>query len=183
MFILLVWTHEGKHLRYWIYFLFVFLIGMIVEIIGTHTGMLFGTYAYTNVLGVKCFGVPLLIGLNWFVTLTTCSITINTLWDAMLKRVGITLPEILSHKSLSLVIDSAFLAVAFDATIEPVAKKLDFWQWKGGEIPFYNYVCWFLISLPLLYIYNKIGFSKKNEFAPHLLIIQTLFFITLNMFL
>ena len=42
-----------------------FLIGFVAELIGVHTGWLFGRYSYESNLGVKIAGVPILIGLNW----------------------------------------------------------------------------------------------------------------------
>ena len=47
------------------YILFAFVIGLVTEIIGVNTGLLFGTYSYSSILGPKLFNVPLIIGLNW----------------------------------------------------------------------------------------------------------------------
>lgn len=62
-------------LRSWIIWLIVYLIGMIVELIGVNTGLLFGTYQYGENLGIKVFGVPFLIGINWgVITFLTANI-------------------------------------------------------------------------------------------------------------
>jgi putative membrane protein len=82
------------------------------------------------------------------------------------------------------IVDGACLAVFFDWLMEPVAVKLGFWIWKGdGAIPFYNYICWLMISLLLLSIFNFAGFRKENKFAVNLLLIQALFFLILRTFL
>lgn len=48
---------------------------MIVELIGVNTGLLFGTYQYGENLGIKVFGVPFLIGINWgVITFLTANI-------------------------------------------------------------------------------------------------------------
>ena len=82
--------------------------------------------------------------------------------------------------TISLVLDGALLTVFFDWVMEPVAVKLGFWQWEGGVIPFFNYLCWFLISAALLLLFRYLRFDKTNHFAVHLFIIQLLFFLTLR---
>ena len=68
--------------------------------------------------------------------------------------------------------------------MEPVAGILGYWQWKGtGEAPFYNYICWFGVSLFLLTVFHFIPFSKNNKFAINLLLIQMMFFLLLRTFL
>ena len=42
-----------------------FTLGMLVEILGVNYGLIFGSYSYGENLGVKIFGVPVLIGANW----------------------------------------------------------------------------------------------------------------------
>jgi putative membrane protein len=82
---------------------------------------------------------------------------------------------------LSIVVDGALLATVFDWIMEPVAVKLGFWTWLGtGEIPLWNYVCWFGISALLMAVFQACSFPKRNLFAVHLLIIQTLFFLILR---
>ncbi|MEX0636794.1 MAG: carotenoid biosynthesis protein, partial [Ferruginibacter sp.] len=85
---------------------------------------------------------------------------------------------------IAVVVDGALLAVLFDWLMEPVAVKLGYWTWLGdGEIPFYNYVCWFFISLILLLLFKKMPFRKSNKFAVNLLLIQSMFFLILRTFL
>ena len=83
----------------------------------------------------------------------------------------------------SLVIDGALLATLFDWLMEPVAMKLGFWHWTKEAPPFYNYTCWFIISLLLLIMFRRFSFPKANQFAVHLFIIQVLFFLALRTYL
>ena len=46
-------------------FILCFTVGMLAEIIGVNKGLIFGEYSYGNALGIKVFGVPILIGINW----------------------------------------------------------------------------------------------------------------------
>ena len=182
MFLLIIYTHKDKNRSFCIFLLLAVVIGIVAEIIGTRTGFLFGTYEYGAALGLSFFKVPLIIGINWFIVIYCCGVSINIILNKMVDR----LTEITENKKpiiklLSVVIDGATLAVLFDWLMEPVAIKLGYWKWAGsGGIPFYNYVCWFGLSVILLFIFHKLQFEKKNKFALHLLMIQVMFFLLLR---
>ncbi len=182
--ILLIWNQPKKNYYFFGYAATAFLIGFGTETIGVNTGHLFGNYEYGTVMGVKMNGVPLLIGLNWFVIVFCSASTMMQLQEWMSRKLETSGME-MSPKmaNLSLIIDGALLATFFDWVMEPVAVKLGFWQWKNDEIPIYNYLCWFMISAFLLVFYRWCSFSKPNYFAVHLLIIQLLFFFALRIYL
>ena len=181
---LLFWVQPRKSLGFFLFFSISFLVGMGTEMIGVNTGKLFGDYHYGNVMGKKLNGVPYLIGINWFI-LTFCigvlMTKISNWTEDKYESLGVRLkPWIVTA---SFLFDGGFLATLFDFNIEPVANKLGFWQWKGGVIPGFNYICWFVISAQLVLLFKKLDFDKDNQFAIHLLIIQSLFFITLQIYL
>jgi putative membrane protein len=184
-FVLLVWTQTEKNWHFFLFVLICFAVGILVEIIGINTGMLFGDYSYGNVLGFKVFKVPLLIGINWFVIIYCCGISIHTLLIKAINRIATDTgktPMVL--KALSVIVDGATLAVFFDWLMEPVAVKLGYWEWNGdGSIPLFNYICWFGVSLILLTIFHFAKFNKQNKFAVNLLLIQLMFFLLLRTFL
>ena len=181
---LLFWVQPNKSIPFFLFFAISFLVGMGTEMIGVNTGKLFGSYHYGNVLGPKLNGVPFLIGINWFLVTYCCGVLLTKIsnWtEVKYEQHGIRLkPWILT---ISFIIDIGMLATLFDFNIEPVATKLGFWQWKNGEIPWLNYICWFAISGQLAYLFKILDFNKDNQFAIHLLIIQTLFFISLQIYL
>jgi putative membrane protein len=138
----------------------VYVIGMGVELIGVNTGLLFGEYRYGENLGVKFYGVPLLIGINWvvlsFLTATLSNHYIKNVWLAPLC--------------------GAFLMVALDFFIEPVAPRFDFWHWQAGFAPFRNYLDWFAVSF-ILQLIVKHDLPTENQLFPlHHFISQVLFF-------
>ncbi len=182
-FILLFWTQEQKNTGFLLFFIICFAGGVGAEVIGVNTGFLFGDYAYGAVLGFKWQNVPLLIGINWFITIYCCGISIHMLLTKLVNRLQAgdgTPPKAL--KALSVVIDGATLAVFFDWLMEPVAVKLGYWSW-AGSIPFFNYVCWFVISLALLALFHFTKFNKQNKFAVNLLLVQLMFFLVLRTFM
>jgi len=185
MFVLLVWTHREKNLSFWFFFIFVFLTGTAVEIIGVNTSALFGEYQYGKALGYQLYNVPLIIGINWFLIIYCCGISIHTLLTKAINRLAADTGKTpAALKAISVIIDGATMAVFFDWVMEPIASKLNYWNWGGnGSIPFFNYLCWFLISVFLLALFHYSKFNKQNKFAVNLLLIQLMFFLLLRTFL
>lgn len=181
---LLFWTQEDRNVFFWLFTLATMLTGIAVEIIGVNTGLLFGNYSYGEILGPKWKAVPLIIGVNWFIVIFCSGIAITTLLQKITKPIDNTAAEPSPViKAISVITDGATLAVAFDWLIEPVAIKLGFWKWEGNEVPLYNYVCWFVISLLLMSLFRISPFQKQNKFAIPLLLIQAMFFLILRTFL
>lgn len=183
-FTLLLWTHSEKEISFFLFLLICFMVGVLVEVIGVNTGILFGEYSYGNVLGPQVKSVPLLIGVNWFIIIYCSGVSINTLLVKITNRVATHTDTPKTLKALSVMVDGATLAVFFDWLMEPVAVKLGYWSWgKDGSIPLFNYVCWFVVSLLLLAVFHFGKFSKQNKFAVNLLLIQMMFFLLLRTFL
>ena len=183
MFLLLIWTQQEKNYFFWLFVLLAVAVGIGVEMIGVNTKLLFGEYSYGNVLGFKVKNVPLIIGVNWFIIIYCCGISVTTLLLRITRPAVADIPQLSTIlKSLSVITDGATLAVLFDWLMEPVAVKLGFWKWEG-DIPLYNYICWFVISLLLLFLFHACKFNKQNKFAVNLLLIQFLFFLILRTFL
>ena len=182
---LLVWTQKEKNKYFYFFAAITCTAGFAAEVIGVNTGLLFGDYNYGKVLGLQWQNVPLVIGVNWFIVLYCCGISIHTFLTKLIDRVAVrtkTPPAIL--KAMSVIADGATLAFFFDWLIEPVAVKLGYWHWLGnGSIPLYNYLCWITISALLLTVFHFCKFNKQNKFAINLLLIQFMFFLLLRTFL
>lgn len=183
MFGLVIWTQQNKNYSFWLFLVTAVVIGIVVEIIGVNTKLLFGNYNYGAVLGFKVKNVPLIIGVNWFIIIYCCGVSIHTLLVKAIDKVAAdTATKPMTLKALSVIVDGATLAVFFDWLMEPVAVQLGYWQWVG-EIPFYNYLCWFIVAIILLAVFHFLKFNKQNKFAIHLLMIQVMFFLLLRTFL
>lgn len=165
-FIILILARNDKSLRFFGFLGFAFFIGMLAEWIGIHTGLLFGNYSYGKNLGSKLFEVPLLIGINW----------------AMLTVVTASIINRLEIKTQYKIVISSFAMTLFDVLMEPVAVRSDFWTWHNGIIPFYNYVCWFLISLGLQAIYYRLKLVESNKVHDILFLNMVIFFLSLILF-
>ncbi len=162
--ILILAFHRGYNDAFPIFATAAFWIGFGSELIGIHTGYLYGDYVYGSTLGPKLWDVPIVIGVNWFIL--------------------VYLTGTVFHKSIPNDYYAAFLGAvsmtALDYNMEPVAVALDFWSWKFDIIPPGNYLGWFGVSFLIHLIYRKAKFEKENRLAPFLLVTLILFFGILN---
>ncbi len=179
MFVLMLWNEHKIGTRYVTALLLGFSVGFFVEVLGVNSGVLFGHYTYSEILGLQIFGVPLIIGLNWF-KITYCAyITSIILSQYIAKRTDGKIKTVFQTPLVYSII-AALLATFFDYLMEPVANKVGFWHWENNIIPGFNYVCWFLISFFLNRMYDMMKLPYTNGFAIVVLAVQALFFLILN---
>ena len=146
--------------RSFLVFLWIFLGGMIAEIIGVNTGLLFGDYVYAHNLGPKIGGVPILIGINWAV-LVICG------------------AEIANQTQFSLYVKAAIgalLMVLLDFLIEPLAPGLGFWSWTTPDAPLFNYITWFVLAFLLNVLFLKSGVKGNKTLVVNIYLTQLVFF-------
>lgn len=161
--IIILVFHKGWNDAFPIFGAAAFWIGFGSEIIGIHTGYLYGDYVYGPTLGPKLWEVPIIIGVNWFIlsylTGTLFRNVTNDYYAALLGAIAMT---------------------SLDYIIEPVAVALNFWAWKFDVIPMKNYAGWLVVSFLIHLIYRKANFEKSNPIAAFLLMAFILFFAILN---
>ena len=159
----LVFFSEKQELRALIPLTLISFGGYLAELSGVHTGVLFGEYQYGEALGWPIWGIPIVMGMNWYATVvTSASVAIR----------------IVKNKWLQAFL-AACLCTGLDILIEPVAIKYDFWTWSGGDIPVQNYIAWFGFSFifALIYIFST---RVENNTATGLWFIWLAFFLSLN---
>lgn len=189
---------KKKSIIQWL--LATFLITFILEMIGTKTGLIFGSYTYSDVWLLQINGTPLIIGLLWvFVVLSGA--TIANLTVSYLKRLehflwvnGVELTKNListaDTNSFGWIIIksliSAASAVILDIFLEPVAIKLDYWQWRGDIVPLQNYVAWFVIAfISTVFLYRcrpKFKLRSYQSFSLYAYLITIIFYIFVLLF-
>ncbi len=162
--VLLTLFHEKFRSNQFVVFLIVFVASFFVELIGVQSGLIFGGYHYGAALGLKIGETPVLIGLNWLMLIY---MVYHLLQD---WKISILLKSFVG----------AFIMLAYDLLLEPVAPKLDFWYWLNGSIPLQNYIAWWLISFVFFMIWNTTGIRYQNRIAGTLLSTQLAFFLLLN---
>ncbi len=161
--------HSGSWGKLGIIISTCFLSGLLIEILGVQTGLVFGEYQYGPILGPKVFNTPVMIGVNWAMLIYAVGSTVNLFfpsWKIWIKSI---------YGAVSMVL--------LDYFIEPVAIALDFWNWSGLEVPIQNYVAWGIISFVLFLLFFTSFKTESNKVAYALFILQCLFFGALNLLL
>lgn len=113
--------------------------GYAVEVLGVHTGFPFGTYAYSDALGRRVWGVPPVIGLAWTMLA----------WPAALAA-----RRLVSNTTARIAVGAWALASA-DLFLDPQQVAAGHWTWRfpsphlpGVEdIPLTNYLGWLGVAL------------------------------------
>jgi putative membrane protein len=161
MLVIIASSHDRVDSRFLFFALLSFIIGFSIEWLGVHKHWLFGNYQYGKTLGYQLFGVPLIIGVNWFL---------------LTYSAGVLMQRSRIMNALWRIISGAFVLLLLDILIEPVAVRFDYWHWVNGVIPLKNYVCWFFVSMMMLLIFEMFRFKKQGIAGPVLLVMQFVFF-------
>lgn len=143
---LLLSEHQGSRNKLWGFVGLVYVLGFSVEAIGVNTGLIFGAYFYTGVLGPQLWSTPLMIGVNW--------VLVSYLAAEVLHRYALPL-------WVQVVVGSLLLTLT-DVLIEPAAIHLEFWYWASGTPPLQNYVAWFIVGLIAVRAYFALSPPKSN---------------------
>lgn len=129
----LLWAWERVGNKALVLFAACFVLGLAVEIAGSRTGFLFGSYDY-DPPGPKVLGVPLLVPLGWW-------------W--------MTLAALASSQGRPLL--AGALMVALDVGLEPLMTTYGFWSWAPGGtsyygVPWTNFLGWFVVGALLSWL-------------------------------
>jgi len=142
----------------------VVLGGYLIEVLGVHTGMIFGKYQYGETLGWKVAAVPVIIGFNWGILLLGAASFVSKIQSRLTRIVLVSL-----------------LMTTIDFLIEPVAIAFDFWSWSATVVPVLNYIGWFYSSALLYFLFDSLSPKYHNELAANTFIIQVCFFLMINL--
>lgn len=146
----------------------IFVLAWGVECVGVNTGLIFGHYTYDWALGWELLNTPLIIGLNWIILLAGSRQWVDS-WQVPAYAKPIL---------------GAVLMTVLDGLIEPVAIRLEFWHWDAvlheGIPPVQNFLGWFVTSALLHVLYGRLE-EKTNQVASWILVLQFLFFGSLNL--
>ncbi|NNJ54838.1 MAG: carotenoid biosynthesis protein [Bacteroidia bacterium] len=154
----LVVAEEGSWVKRKVIPILIILFGsFLVEYIGVNRGWLFGDYQYGTALGFKFGGVPIIIAFNW----------------VMLCIAGRSFVNLVMKNNLAASALAAVLITAFDFLLEPVAIRFGWWWWTGGEIPLFNYACWFGFA----FLFQLMLYNPRVTFRGYwIILVQTIFF-------
>jgi uncharacterized membrane protein len=119
-----------------------------MEELGVRSGLIYGAYHYSDLLGAKLGHVPVIIPLAWFMM-------IYPSWMVAKELVrGIDTHSISGVTATALV--AAWVMTAWDLAMDPGMAAGGIWVWeKGGEyfgVPLRNYAGWLLTTFLVYWI-------------------------------
>lgn len=159
--VLLLINFPTYSVKFWAVWWFAFITGMVVEILGVETGIIFGEYYYGENLGAKFLGVPYLIGVYWAVLSFICAFIGKRLVSS---RLGSALC-------------GALLMVSLDFFMEQRASAFDFWHFENNIVPLRNYFTWYVVGFGLQYLILTQVKTGDFQYSLHLYLSQLAFFI------
>src|SRR6266436_7295903 len=126
-------------------------VSNILENTSILTGFPFGHYHYTDVLGLKLFLVPVLIGPAYFATGYLA-------WVVGSVLVGEVRRGSSTFTTIAVPFIAAFVMVMWDLTLDPRASTVQHqWIWEQGGgyfgVPLMNFVGWFLTVYVFLQLF------------------------------
>jgi putative membrane protein len=162
---LLLSYHKGWRVRFIAWIFTCFLVGFVSELIGVNTGLLFGSYEYTEILGVQLFNTPIMVGVLWVIVCYVVCLILSGLYRG--------------HWSI-MAFAGASLLTLLDYFIEPVAIKLSWWEWEEVSVPLFNYISWFAVAFFIISLFFIFEIKAKNKLVRPYAFIFVLFFVLLN---
>jgi putative membrane protein len=115
-------------------------ISFASEVIGVATGLVFGAYHYTDLLGPKLLGVPPMIQIGYLATGYA---------SVMMGRIILSLLRPVTGRAiLAASLAGAFIMVSWDVAMDPYQSTVTGdWIWRDGGgyfgVPLHNYAGWF----------------------------------------
>jgi uncharacterized membrane protein len=136
--------------------------GLLAESVGVRTGFPFGAYDYTDGLGLKVLGVPVLVPLAWMMMSWPALVVTRRLVDALGVSGAATRPVI--------AVVGAYVLTAWDVFLDPQMVDQGNWAWRYPEpslpgvadIPLTNFAGWLLVSF-LVIVALDLAISRSDR--------------------
>lgn len=145
--------HAGLRLgvrRTFLFFGLTVVISFIAEEMGVRTGLVFGHYHYSSLLGWKLGHVPVLVPLGWFMMIYPSW----TVAQALLSGVDVRGP----FGMVVLALTAAFVMTGWDMVMDPPMAAAQNWVWEEGGsyfgIPLHNYLGWMLNTFVIYFVFD-----------------------------
>jgi putative membrane protein len=126
-------------------------LGFAVELLGVATGRPFGHYHYSDRLGPRVGGVPLLAAAAW----------------AMMARPSWVVAGRLARRRAARIPLAAGALTAWDVFLDPRMAREGFWTWPGGGryegIPASNFLGWFVTGLGVFALWEAVDPAEAPD--------------------
>jgi len=139
----------------------------ILQVISVNNNSIFGSFGYGSTFKHQIAGVPIIISLFWVVLIIS----------------ALSLASKITRNAILRILYASLLLVILDFLMEPVAMKLDYWQWEGKTVPLQNYATWFIISFLITSVFAIVRMEPRSLVSRTFFLILIAFFALLNIFL
>ncbi len=150
------------------FFLLSTTFSWLFEQAGVATGLIYGAYTYSNMLGPRLGHVPILIPISWFTMMYPSFIIANLIsYGRFAPRFPTQLPSRLWLSFLA-----AITMTAWDLTIDPIMTELGMWTWheEGAYfgVPIHNFLGWLATTFTIYLVF--LAKQKRVEKRPSALL-------------
>ena len=145
-----------------VFFTVCFVVGGLIETIGVQTNFPYGSYYFTEVMGPKLVGVPILLALAYVGT----GYLAWTLANVIVTRGRVH--TLAGSLAVTVPLVASFIMVAWDLAMDPVwSTVLQAWIWRDGGlyfgVPVSNFLGWFLTVYVIFQLFA--GYLRRSS-AP-----------------
>ena len=141
------WALEGAA-RTGMFFGISAVISYTMEEVGVRTGLIYGPYHYSDMLGAKLGHVPVLIPLAWFMMIYPSWIVARAILRGMDHGSAM--------EQIARAVVAACVMTAWDTVMDPGMAAAGNWVWEGGGayfgVPLQNYLGWLLTTFLVYWI-------------------------------
>jgi len=139
------------------------IVSYLMEEVGVRTGLIYGPYHYSDLLGPKLGHVPILIPLAWFMMIYPSWVTARALLRGVETRSAVGIA--------ALALIAAMVMTAWDTVMDPGMSAAGNWVWeKGGSyfgVPLRNYFGWLLTTFLVYFGAGLIWrFQRTASYIP-----------------
>lgn len=140
------------------------LVAYALEEFGVHTGIIYGRYYFTSMMGPKLDVIPVALVCLWILLLYLAYTITNLILD------GSPVQTNFSHSRIIFgAIMGALVVTTIDLNADPFAAENGWWVWQDGGayfgVPYHNFVGWFFVAF-VSYIVH--GYQLRREELPNL---------------
>lgn len=130
-----------------------------IEEIGVHTGIVYGRYYFTPLMGPKLDVIPIAIVCFWVSLTYIAWVVTNLLIDGSPTPIKHT-PYLIVFRAVV----GALVVTTFDLIADPFAVANGWWVWLDGGsyfgVPIHNYVGWFTVAFVSYLVH---GYQLRRE--------------------
>ncbi len=162
LFLLLVILHGGKVIGWKPSLKMVgagIIIAYVLEEIGVHTGIIYGRYYFTSMMGPKLDVIPVALVCLWVLLLYIAFTMTNLILDGTPYLQKFSVGRIFFGAVVG-----ALLVTTFDLNADPFAAANGWWVWLDGGpyfgVPIHNFVGWFFVAFVSYFVH---GFQLRKE--------------------